>query len=54
MGFIDKAPLHFIYIFVLLESDIQSAIVETEGTPYSFELYRAGDTGFLYKAVLGR
>lgn len=32
-------------------SDMQSAIVETEGTPYKFELYRAGDTGFLCKAV---
>lgn len=29
----------------------QSASVYTGGTPYKFELYRAGDTGFLCKAV---
>ena len=32
-------------------SHMQSAIVDTDGTLYKFELYRAGDTGFLCKAV---
>lgn len=38
-----------LYITGFLE--VQSAIVDTGATPYRFELYRAGDTGFLCKAV---
>lgn len=42
---------HSLCLYIPGFSDVQSAMVEAEGTPYRFELYRAGDAGFLCKAV---